>query len=318
MNRNELDYRGGQGAQQGERGRDWERDRFSASERGYQSESDWQRQGRDDREQFGGRSGQQGYSQQGYSGSYEQSRSGYRDEQPRSGGQDYGSRHGYGAGQQYGPMGGGRWNEGYNDRESGQYGRGGGFDRGEERGYWGQGARWEDSERGMASTGEREHGDAWSGNWFGASQGQQRQGNQMRGQYGNQYGGQSSGQYTGQHSGKGPKGYQRSDDRIREDVSEALSRHGDVDASEIEVNVQNGEVTLTGTVQDRQQKRLAEDVVADLSGVKDVHNQIRVQHEQGGGMMSQQPGMAQSGSHTSGGRESEPNGSSTLSGTARR
>src|SRR5262245_30542187 len=41
----------------------------------------------------------------------------------------------------------------------------------------------------------------------------------------------------GRFTGKGPKGYRRSDDRVKEDVSEALSRDGDLDASEIEVNV---------------------------------------------------------------------------------
>ena len=41
--------------------------------------------------------------------------------------------------------------------------------------------------------------------------------------------------------------------------------------------VRNGEVTLTGTVEDRRMKRLAEDIVEDLSGVKAVQSQLRVQ-----------------------------------------
>ncbi len=81
---------------------------------------------------------------------------------------------------------------------------------------------------------------------------------------------------TGSHVGKGPKGYSRSDERIREDVCEALSRHGEIDASEIEVEVENGEVTLTGSVNDRRIKRLAEECVEELSGVRDVTNSIRV------------------------------------------
>lgn len=84
------------------------------------------------------------------------------------------------------------------------------------------------------------------------------------------------------HRGKGPRGYQRSDDRLREMVSEALEDEHGVDASEIEVQVQNGEVTLTGTVNDRQQKRRAEDCAEQVRGVRDVHNQLRVQ--QGSGM----------------------------------
>ena len=50
--------------------------------------------------------------------------------------------------------------------------------------------------------------------------------------------------------------------------------------SEIDVQVKNGEVTLTGTVDDRQAKRIAEDIAESVSGVHDVHNQIRVQREQ--------------------------------------
>jgi hypothetical protein len=80
----------------------------------------------------------------------------------------------------------------------------------------------------------------------------------------------------GRFSGKGPKGYQRSDDRIKEDVSDLLEREGELDASEIEVQVSSGEVTLTGTVSDRFAKRLAEDLIEDLPGVKQVHNRLRV------------------------------------------
>jgi hypothetical protein len=77
-------------------------------------------------------------------------------------------------------------------------------------------------------------------------------------------------------AGKGPRGYKRSDDRIREDVSDRLTRHPAVDASDIEVAVRSGEVTLSGSVPERRMKRLAEDVVEEIDGVHDVTNQIRV------------------------------------------
>jgi BON domain-containing protein len=80
----------------------------------------------------------------------------------------------------------------------------------------------------------------------------------------------------GPFSGRGPRGYRRSDERIQEDVSEALTQEGELDASEILVTVQGGEVTLEGTVPDRRSKRLAEDL-ADQRGVRDVHNRLRVQ-----------------------------------------
>ena len=77
--------------------------------------------------------------------------------------------------------------------------------------------------------------------------------------------------------GKGPKGYKRSDDRICEDVCEALYNDRHVDASEIEVKVKDGEVTLSGTAPSRFMKRHAEDCAENVSGVKDVRNEIRVQ-----------------------------------------
>jgi hypothetical protein len=81
---------------------------------------------------------------------------------------------------------------------------------------------------------------------------------------------------SGPYRGKGPKGYRRSDERIREDVCERMEEHPGLDASEIEVQVAEGEVTLTGAVSDRHQKRIAEDCAEDVSGVKDVTNRIRV------------------------------------------
>jgi BON domain-containing protein len=81
---------------------------------------------------------------------------------------------------------------------------------------------------------------------------------------------------AGPHAGRGPRGYQRSDERIREDVCDILCAHGDIDASEIEVTVLNGEVTLIGVVRERPEKRMAEDVAEQVSGVREVHNQLRV------------------------------------------
>jgi hypothetical protein len=96
---------------------------------------------------------------------------------------------------------------------------------------------------------------------------------------------------AGPHSGRGPQGYQRSDARIEEDVCEHLTHHGMLDATGIQVQVENGEVTLTGTVESRQAKRLAEDILDAISGVRDIHNQLRVQRDQGQG--HQNPFMAQ-------------------------
>jgi osmotically-inducible protein OsmY len=81
---------------------------------------------------------------------------------------------------------------------------------------------------------------------------------------------------SGQHKGKGPKGYTRSDDRIKEDINDRLSDDVFVDASEIDVTVSQGEVTLTGTVSTRSEKRRAEDLAEEVSGVKNVENRLRL------------------------------------------
>jgi osmotically-inducible protein OsmY len=78
------------------------------------------------------------------------------------------------------------------------------------------------------------------------------------------------------HRGRGPKGYKRSDERIREDVNDRLYDDSHVDASEIEVSVSGGEVTLTGTVDGRDARRRAEDVAERVSGVTYVQNNLRV------------------------------------------
>lgn len=99
----------------------------------------------------------------------------------------------------------------------------------------------------------------------------------------------NTGDYGGaeNYAGRGPRNYQRSADRIRDDVNEDLTRHPGIDASDIEVDVSNGEVTLSGTVHSRRAKRMAEDVAESCSGVKDVHNQLRV--DQAGQTKGTQP-----------------------------
>lgn len=86
-------------------------------------------------------------------------------------------------------------------------------------------------------------------------------------------------QSTKNFFGKGPKGFRRSDEKIREEVCEALYRDSSVDASEIEVSVKDAEVILSGTVSERRMKRLAEDCAESVSGVSDVRNEIRFQSQ---------------------------------------
>ena len=100
--------------------------------------------------------------------------------------------------------------------------------------------------------------------------------------------------HAGEHRGRGPKNYTRSDDRIREDVNDRLSDDSWLDASEIEVQVSSCEVTLTGTVNSREDKRRAEDLAEHVSGVKHVQNNLRVQPS--GAQTGQGQGTGQSAS----------------------
>jgi hypothetical protein len=111
--------------------------------------------------------------------------------------------------------------------------------------------------------------------YFGERSGQGRfeEGSQQRG---SQY---QRGTSRGSFAGRGPQGYKRSDERITEDINEALTRDPEVDPTNIQVEVQNGEVTLKGTVSDREAKRRAEDIAESCSGVKQVQNQLRVKRE---------------------------------------
>jgi osmotically-inducible protein OsmY len=147
---------------------------------------------------------------------------------------------------------------------------------------------------------EYQEGQYGAGDWSGAQYGRSSH-NQFGGQYRDRpYRGMQSDQWDdgristdsgrldtdwgsygrGRFQGKGPKGYKRSDERIREDVCDMLCR-GHIDASDVEVEVSDGEVTLKGTVPERGMKYVAERLIDRLSGVKDVTNQIRVKRETG-------------------------------------
>lgn len=77
-------------------------------------------------------------------------------------------------------------------------------------------------------------------------------------------------------TGRGPRGYRRSDARIHEEINERLTDHPELDATEIEVTVANGDVLLRGHVEDREAKHLAEDIAYSVSGVLDVDNKLKL------------------------------------------
>lgn len=171
--------------------------------------------------------------------------------------------------------------ERFGREQEGRYGRQSSFGQGQSD--WGRGSMMSSDWTNRGSIYGQEPG-RMSGSFF-------NQDDYSRQQEFGTFGGGRSPQWQGQgmgnsfqstHQGRGPRNYQRNDERIKEDVHERLTRHPEIDASEIEVIVSGGEVTLQGNVDHRYSKRLAEDITEDIFGVKQVHNQIRVQgREQG-------------------------------------
>jgi hypothetical protein len=78
------------------------------------------------------------------------------------------------------------------------------------------------------------------------------------------------------YAGRGPKKSSRTDEWLREEISDRLFLDGDIDASEIEVEVHNGEVTLKGSVPERQMKYWAEDRIEKIHGVKVLNIELKV------------------------------------------
>lgn len=114
--------------------------------------------------------------------------------------------------------------------------------------------------------------------------------------YNYDYGTEQRNPNYGPYSGVGPRGYRRSDERITDDVNDRLTWYGQLDATDIDAQVSEGVVTLSGTVEDRRQKRMAEDLAESVPGVEDVNNQLKIRNRnsnwnQGEGQMSNQGGM---------------------------
>lgn len=160
-------------------------------------------------------------------------------------GSDYGRNTGYG---NYGSRGyTGRRGYDY-DREDYGY-RGRSYDRGYESDY-------DRDERGWFDKAADE-----VASWFGDEEAERRRRRDARNQG---------------YRGRGPRNYSRSDERIKEDINDRLTDDFYLDASDIDVEVSNGEVTLTGTVESRFAKRRAEDIAEDVSGVSHLENRLRV------------------------------------------
>lgn len=119
------------------------------------------------------------------------------------------------------------------------------------------GSDWEDERRMRGGSGY--------GSFAGVGRGEYRQSNDSFGTGGRNF------------CGVGPRGYSRSRDRVREDICELLTDAPHIDASDLDIEVDaQGIVTLRGEVESRREKRMIEDCIDRVRGVRDVRNEIVV------------------------------------------
>lgn len=97
-------------------------------------------------------------------------------------------------------------------------------------------------------------------------------GSGYRGSY---YGSDSYDSASVSYRGRGPKGYVRSDERLREIICEQLTDDSNIDASDIGIEVENQYVRLTGSIEDPELKQEVEALVERIGGVKGIDNQLR-------------------------------------------
>lgn len=71
-----------------------------------------------------------------------------------------------------------------------------------------------------------------------------------------------------------------SDDQIRENINEVLSKDKDIDQSQLKIRVQQGIVTLSGTVQNRDERFKVEMAIETINGVEDIVNQLQLRKAQ--------------------------------------
>lgn len=293
----QQDYGRGMRNMSGSQERDMDYGRFAGDEYDYdrgfdrgQMSASWQR-GYNPNDQYNYDSGFRSMMRGGRSGG----------DYNRSYGGNWGERGERWRGQQYQ----GDWNRDYNAAGTGRNYMGGDFDRESD---YGRSSRYGgynyDYDRG-AGMSDWEYGggtDFQYGDTGGRNRMMQRTGE--RSSWGPGYWNQRQ---RGRFSGRGPQGYTRSDERIQEDINERLTQHGDIDAWNISVRVENGEVTLEGFVEDRWQKRMAEDIAEEISGVKQVHNRLRIEQQQNEGISNygMRQGSGQMGSTTMSGQQGQ-------------
>jgi len=110
--------------------------------------------------------------------------------------------------------------------------------------------------------------------------------------------------------GNPPKGYKKSDQRLQEDLSEALMDEG-IDCANVDLQVTEGVVKLSGEVVERSDKFRIEQIAAAMSGIHDVENQLRMARKDARSTSDSTLSSAGSSTDTSGKRTNETSTSGT-------
>ena len=76
-------------------------------------------------------------------------------------------------------------------------------------------------------------------------------------------------------------GAARTDDLIAEDVLAGLEAAEEIDAAVVDIYVENGVVSLNGTVDSYAIKKLATKIAERVEGVTEVHNHLRIRKDAG-------------------------------------
>ncbi|HYG01427.1 MAG TPA: BON domain-containing protein [Chryseosolibacter sp.] len=75
---------------------------------------------------------------------------------------------------------------------------------------------------------------------------------------------------------RGPEGYRRSDQRIREVITDLLTSEDDLDTSDFEVRVNEASVTLQGYIPDDASRRRINEVIERVPGIRKVNDELRI------------------------------------------
>lgn len=76
--------------------------------------------------------------------------------------------------------------------------------------------------------------------------------------------------------GYGPKGYRRSDQKLKDEARLLLNQDPILDSSNINIEVFNNVIFLRGFVDSRKDKKRAEFLIEDIFGIEDIQNQLKI------------------------------------------